>query len=79
MSFNIKSGLSIYEESERRHLLPVFTCEHLNDSIILIIMSETGTYPDFTIVTDNGDISNVHKDLDQSDISVSSKDMVDII
>ena len=58
----------------------MFTCEHLNDSIILIIMSYTATDTDCIIfVTDNGDISNVHTDFDLSAISMSSEDMVDII
>ena len=43
-------------------------------------MSDTGTDTDCTIfVTDNGGISNVHKDFDLSDILVSSEDTVDKI
>ena len=58
----------------------MFTCEHLNDLIILRIMSDIGTDTDCKFfVTDNGDSSNVHKDFDLSDISVSSEDTLDII
>ena len=42
-------------------------------------MSDTGTGSDCTIcVTNNGDIVNVYKDFDQSDISVSSEGTVDL-
>ena len=61
-------------KSEGCHFLSVFTFEHLIDSFILTIMSDTGTDSDFTI--NNGDIANVDKDFDLSDISVSSEDMV---
>ena len=41
-------------------------------------MSDTGTGSDCTIcVTNNGDIDNVDKDFDLSDISVSSEGTVD--
>ena len=63
-----------------RHFLHVFTCEHLKDLMILILMSDTSTDTDCTtFVTDNGDSSNVHKYFDLSDILVSSEDMVDRI
>ena len=43
-------------------------------------MSDTGADTDCTIfVTDNEDSSNVPKDFDLSDISVSSEDTVDRI
>ena len=52
----------------------------MNYPIILIIMSDIGTDTDFTIVvTENRDISNVLKDFDLSDSSVSSEDTVDRI
>ena len=42
-------------------------------------MSDTGTDSDCTIcVTNNGDIANVDKDFDLSDISVSSEGTVDL-
>ena len=42
-------------------------------------MSDTGTGSDCTIcVTNNGDIANVDKDFDLSDISVSSEGTVDL-
>ena len=73
----IKSWNPIYEENERCHFLYVFTCEQWNGSIILIIMSDTGTHTDCTIfVTDNGDISNFHKDFNLGDVLVSSEDTV---
>ena len=51
----------------------------LIDSFILTIMSDTGTGSDCTIcVTNNGDIANVDKDFDLSDISVSSEGTVDL-
>ena len=49
----------------------MFTFEDLIDSFILTIMSDTGTDSDCTI--NNGDIANVDKDLDLSDISVLSE------
>ena len=45
----------------------MFTFENLIDSLILTIMSDTGTI----YVTNNGDIANVDKYFDLSDISVS--------
>ena len=46
---------------------------------ILTIMSDTGTGSDCTIcVTNNGDIANVDKDFDLTDISVSSEGTVDL-
>ena len=42
-------------------------------------MSDTGTGSDCTIcITNNGDIANVDKDFDLSDISVSSEGTVDL-
>ena len=42
-------------------------------------MSDTGTGSDCTIcVTNNGDIANVDKDFDLTDISVSSEGTVDL-
>ena len=42
-------------------------------------MSDTGTASDCTIcVTNNGDITNVDKDFDLSDISASSEGTVDL-
>ena len=42
-------------------------------------MSDTGTDSDCTIwVTNNGDIANVDKDFDLSDVSVSSEGTVDL-
>ena len=42
-------------------------------------MSDTGTGSDCTIcVTNNGDIANADKDLDLTDISVSSEGTVDL-
>ena len=80
MTFKFKSGHHIYEEGATRHFLPVCTCEHLNDSIIMIIMSYTRPYIDCTIfVTDKWDISNVHKDFDLSDILVSCYHTLDRI
>ena len=59
--------------------LPVFTFENLINYFILTIMSDTGTDSDCTIcVTNNGDIANVDKDVDLSDISVSSEGTVDL-
>ena len=59
--------------------LLVFTFENLIDSFILTIMSDTHTGSDCTIcVTNNGDIANVNKDFDISDISVSSEGTVDL-
>ena len=63
-------------KSEGRHFLPVFTSEYLIDSFILTITSDTGTDSDCTI--NNGDIANVDKDFDLSDISVSSEGTVDL-
>ena len=54
----------------------MFTFENLIDSFILPIMSDTGTDSDCTI--NNGNITNVDKDFDLSDISVSSEDTVDL-
>ena len=57
----------------------MFTFENLIDSFILTIMSDTGTGSDCTIcVTTNGDIANVDKDFDLSDVSVSSEGTVDL-
>ena len=57
----------------------MFTLENLIDSFILTILSGTGTGSDCTIcVTNNGDIANVDKDFDLSDISVSSEGTVDL-
>ena len=57
----------------------MFTFENLIYSFILTIMSDTGTGSDCTIcVTNNGDIANVDKDFDLSDISVSSEGTVDL-
>ena len=57
----------------------MFTFENLIYSFILTIMSDTGTGSDCTIcVTNNGDIANVDKDFDLTDISVSSEDTVDL-
>ena len=48
-------------------------------SFILTIMSDTGTGSDCTIsVTNNGDIANVDKYFDLTDISVSSEGTVDL-
>ena len=63
MTFNIKTM-----KSEGCHFLPVFTFENLIYSLILTIMIDTGTDSDCTI--NNGDIANVDKDFDLSDISV---------
>ena len=42
-------------------------------------MSDTGTYSDCTMcLTNNGDIANVDKDFDLSDISLSSECTVDL-
>ena len=55
----------------------MFTFANLIDSFILPIMSDTGTDSDCTIsVTNNGDIANVDRDFDLSDISVSSEGTV---
>ena len=57
----------------------MFTLENFIDSFILTIISDTGTYSDYTIcVTNNGDIANVDKDFDLSDISISSEGIVDL-
>ena len=60
----------------------MFTFENLIYYFIIIrltIMSDTGTGSDCTIcVTNNGDIANVHKDFDLTDISVSSEGTVDL-
>ena len=57
----------------------MFTFENWIESFISQIMSDTGTYSDCTIcVTTNGDIANVDKDFDLSDISVSSEGTVDL-
>ena len=57
----------------------MFTFENLIDSFIFIIMSNTDTDSDCTIcVTNNGDIANVDKYFDLSDISVSSEGTVDL-
>ena len=58
----------------------MFTFENLIDSFILTIISDTGTGSDCTsCVINNGDIANVDKDFDLSDISISSEDTVDLI
>ena len=57
----------------------MFTFENLIYSFVLTIMSDTGTGSDCTIcVTNNGDIANVDKDFDLTDISVSSEGTVDL-
>ena len=62
----------------------MFTFENLIYSFILTIMSDTGTGGDCTIcVTNNGDIANgdianVDKDFDLTDISVSSEGTVNL-
>ena len=57
----------------------MFTFENMIYSFILTIMSDTGTGSDCTIfVTNDGDIANVDKYFDQSDISVSSEGKVDL-
>ena len=57
----------------------MFTVENFIDSFILTIMSNTGTGSDCTIcVTNNGEIANVDKDVDLTDISVSSEGTVDL-
>ena len=57
----------------------MFTFENLIYSFILTIMSDIGTDSDCTIcVANNGDIANVYKDFDLSDISVSSGGTVDL-
>ena len=57
----------------------MLTFENLIYSFILTIMSDTGTGSDCIIcVTNNGDIANVDKDLDLTDISVSSVGTVDL-
>ena len=57
----------------------MFTFENLIYSFILTIMSDTGTGSDCTIcVTNNGDIANVDKDFDLTDISVSSEGTVNL-
>ena len=57
----------------------MFTFENLIESFILTIMSDTGTGSVCTIcVTNNGDIANVYKDFDRSDISVSREGTVDL-
>ena len=79
MTHNIKTMCPTFEECGGRHFPPVFTFENLIDSFILTIMSDTGTYSDCTMcVTNNGDIANVDKDFDLSDISVSSDGTVDL-
>ena len=55
---------------------PVFTFENLIDSFIWTIMSDTGAYNDCTI--NYRDIAIVDKDLDLSNISVSSECSVDL-
>ena len=56
----------------------MFSFENLIYSFILTIMSDTGTGSDCTIcVTNNGDIANVDKKIDLTDISVSSEGTVD--
>ena len=52
----------------------MFSFENLIVSFILTIKSDTGTDSDCTI--NNGDIANVDKDFDLSDISVSSEGTV---
>ena len=48
--------------------------------MILIIISYTDTDTDCIIfVTDNGDISNVHTDVDLSELLLSNEDTVDRI
>ena len=57
----------------------MFTFENLIYSFILTILSDTGTGSDCTIcVTNNGDIANVDKDFDLTDISVSGEGTVDL-
>ena len=66
-------------KSEGHHFPPVFTFENLVDSFILTIISATGTCSNCTIcVTNNGDIANVDKDFDLSDISESNEGPVDL-
>ena len=49
----------------------MFTFENLIYSFILTIMSDTGTGSDCPIcVTNNGDIANVDKDFDLTDINI---------
>ena len=71
--------MSLLLKSEGRHFLLVFTFENLIYSFILAIMSDIGTGSDCTIcATNNGDIANVDKDFDLTDISVSSEGTVDL-
>ena len=57
----------------------MFTFENLIDYFILTIISATGTGSNCTIcVTNNGDIANVDKDFDLSDISVSNEGTIDM-
>ena len=69
----------LFLKSEGRYFLLVFTFKNLIYSFILTIMSDTDTDSYCAIcVTNNGDIANVDKDFDLSDISVSSEGTVDL-
>ena len=56
----------------------MFTFENLIYSFILTIMSDTGGSDCTICVTNNGDIANVDKDFDLTDISVSCEGTVDL-